>query len=494
MFLGPAFADMARPLVELTKKDAPFVWTEKHTAAVKALKHTLVNYTTLQTPDAKSPYVLRTDAPGYALGGVLEQDGKPLGFMSMKMSPAEQRYSLEFLMDFQDLKVEYRPGANSVVADALSRCPYYQPVEAETLRDAANDTTEVGNCFLVRAADEDLQESQRYTKVLTPLQEGEKDRQWKVRIGGSWWFNALQQCNELSAALTTVLNHNQQPVMAQIRGQQHEFKHVRKLLLVRIQGLWRICVPTDRVCRQHVMYQAHDHPTAGHMGVRKTYDALSRLFYWPQMRSYVNTYVESCPRCRAAKTISAKPAGLLQSLQIPNRRWAQVSLDFITALPLTDKGHDAILTLVDTISKMAHFVPTKTTATAADTLELLADRVMEPLLYPVQSEKGLVKLLEPPNRRPNGEGAPDRDKPRPQGMLEPECWDPIQEDRQAPDAEYEVEHLLGNRGEGRSEEFRVKWKGSPERAATSEPASNLTNSTNLIRAYRRRCSMKCLTI
>ncbi|CDJ53252.1 hypothetical protein EBH_0055630 [Eimeria brunetti] len=93
-------------------------------------------------------------------------------------------------------------------------------------------------------------------------------------------------------------------------------------LLHGAKGLWRICVPTDRVCRQHVMYQAYDHPTAGHMGVCKTYDMLSRLFYRPQMRSYVNT-------------------------------------------------------------------------------------VMEPLLYPFQGEKGLVKLLAPPNRRPNGEGAPD---------------------------------------------------------------------------------------
>ncbi|CDJ51174.1 hypothetical protein EBH_0000240 [Eimeria brunetti] len=186
---------------------------------------------------------------------------------------------LELLMDFQDLKVEYRQGANNVVTDTLSRCPFYQPVEAEPLRDATNDTTEVGNCFLVQATDDDLQESQRYTKALTPLQEGEKDRQRKIRGAGSWWFKALQPCNEFSTALTTVLNHNQRPVMEQIRGKQHEVK------------LTECAVSTS--CIKHMII--------------------------PQQATWV---------------------------------------------------------------------------------------VMEPLLYPVQSEKGPVKLLAPPNRRPNGEGAP----------------------------------------------------------------------------------------
>ncbi|CDJ52824.1 hypothetical protein, conserved [Eimeria brunetti] len=76
-----------------------------------------------------------------------------------------------------------------------------------------------------------------------------------------------------------------------------------------------------------------------------------------------------------------------------------------------------------------------------------------------------------------------RDKPRPQDMLEPEGWDPIQGEPQASEAEYEVEHLLDNRGEGRNEEFLVKWKGFPEGAATWEPVSNLTNCRNLVRAY-----------
>ncbi|KAL8445196.1 hypothetical protein Emed_005754 [Eimeria media] len=109
---------------------------------------------------------------------------------------------------------------------------------------------------------------------------------------------------------------------------------------------------------------AHDHPTAGRTGVHKTHDHLARFYFWPGMRAYVKTYVESCARCRAAKHISSTPQGLQQSLRIPNRRWSTVSLDFIIGLPMTPQQHDAILTMVDTVSNMAHFVSTTSTVTA----------------------------------------------------------------------------------------------------------------------------------
>ena len=125
-----------------------------------------------------------------------------------------------------------------------------------------------------------------------------------------------------------------------------------------------------------MMYHIHDHPTAGHTGVRKTYVILARQFYWPGMAKYCKAYVDSCTKCKMAKSSSRKSAGLLQSIQVPNKRWSQVSLDFITGLPKTERGHDAILTLVDSVSKMAHFIPTRSTTTAADTLELLADRLV----------------------------------------------------------------------------------------------------------------------
>ena len=51
-------------------------------------------------------------------------------------------------------------------------------------------------------------------------------------------------------------------------------------------------------------------------------------------------------------------------------------MDFITDLPLTKTGHDSILVFVDSLSKMAHFVPAKKTSTAADTVDVLADRLI----------------------------------------------------------------------------------------------------------------------
>ncbi|CDJ46320.1 Similar to Transposon MAGGYgagandpolgenehomologues, related [Eimeria brunetti] len=126
----------------------------------------------------------------------------------------------------------------------------------------------------------------------------------------------------------------------------------------------------------HVLYAHHDHVTAGHRGQKKTYKALSKHYYWPGMRTYTNAYVESCTQCRASKSLNQKPAGLLQQLLIPSRRWSHVSLDFVTDLPLTTTGHDAILVVVDSLSKMAHFIPAKKSHSAADTVELLADRVI----------------------------------------------------------------------------------------------------------------------
>ncbi len=53
------------------------------------------------------------------------------------------------------------------------------------------------------------------------------------------------------------------------------------------------------------------------------------------------------------------PAGLLQPIHIRKWKWTMISMDFITGLPMTSKKHDAIMVVIEKLSKVAHFVAVK---------------------------------------------------------------------------------------------------------------------------------------
>ena len=116
-----------------------------------------------------------------------------------------------------------------------------------------------------------------------------------VFVGDERCVEALKRCPVFSSAYMRLL---QQPdcdgVYMPVRDRDMLFKLNGALLMVQHQGAWRLCVPECPVVRQSVLYQFHDHPTAGHIGASKTYEASSRVNYWPGIRRTVQDYVESC--------------------------------------------------------------------------------------------------------------------------------------------------------------------------------------------------------
>ena len=82
------------------------------------------------------------------------------------------------------------------------------------------------------------------------------------------------------------------------------------------------------------------------------------------MRKAVQAYIQQCQSCQVNKGTSQLPIGLLQSLEIPGKRWETVTLDLITTLPVTKNGNDAIIVFVDKFSKIVHYAATTTTCTA----------------------------------------------------------------------------------------------------------------------------------
>ncbi|CAI7751507.1 unnamed protein product [Closterium sp. NIES-54] len=105
---------------------------------------------------------------------------------------------------------------------------------------------------------------------------------------------------------------------------------------------------------------------SGHLEVDKTQKLLHRHYYWPNSSNDVQRYVSSCRVCRAMKSTRQRPAGLLQPLEPPERPWQQVTMDFVTRMPAGPTGNDAVLVVVNRLTKMAHFAPFRTTITAEE--------------------------------------------------------------------------------------------------------------------------------
>jgi transposase InsO family protein len=93
----PNFSKVAKPLTDLLKKDSIFNWQLKQVEAFNSLKHSLCSNPILQYPDFTRPFILTTDASGYAIGGILSQGpvGKdlPVSYTSRILNTAEQNYS-----------------------------------------------------------------------------------------------------------------------------------------------------------------------------------------------------------------------------------------------------------------------------------------------------------------------------------------------------------------------------------------------------------------
>ena len=85
-------------------------------------------------------------------------------------------------------------------------------------------------------------------------------------------------------------------------------------------------------------------------------------------------YVRSCPDCQMMKSDNRKPAGLLQPIPIPTRKWQQITTDLLTDLP-SSEGSTAIAVFVDRLSKMVHFAPCTKEVTAQQYARLFVDHI-----------------------------------------------------------------------------------------------------------------------
>jgi Integrase zinc binding domain len=128
-------------------------------------------------------------------------------------------------------------------------------------------------------------------------------------------------------------------------------------LLYDTKGKWR--VPDGRL-RLVLMHDAHDAFLKRHVGFDKCLQDLQNSSSWPTLRRDMKEYVRTCDSYQRNKSHTQAPIGLLQPLEVPTCRLEQVALDFVVELPRKPSGHDAVLVILDRMSKVLGFCPTTT--------------------------------------------------------------------------------------------------------------------------------------
>jgi len=102
----PNYLHVARPLLDLTKKATPWIWTEAQTKAFETLKTLMCSKPILTQPQYNKPFIVHTDASAYGVGTILLQEGEinpqkpskprlhPIAYYSATFTPTERNYDI----------------------------------------------------------------------------------------------------------------------------------------------------------------------------------------------------------------------------------------------------------------------------------------------------------------------------------------------------------------------------------------------------------------
>ncbi|GJR18405.1 putative reverse transcriptase domain-containing protein [Tanacetum coccineum] len=350
------FSKIAKSMTKLTQKGIKFDWGEKEENAFQLIKQKLCSAPILALPEGSEDFVVYCDASHKGLGAVLMQREKVIAYASRQLKVHEKNYTthdlelgsvvfalkiwrhylygtrctvftdhkslqhildqkelnmrqrrwLELLSDY-DCDIRYHPGKANVVADALSRKERIEPLRVRAL------VMTIGLDLPKRILEAQL-EAQKLENLVNE------------DVGGIIRRDIPRERLEPRADGTLCLHS-------------------------------RSWIPCYGDLRSVIMHESHKSKYSIHPGSEKMYQDVKKLYWWPNMKADIATYVSKCLPCARVKAEHQRPSGLLVQPKIPEWKWDNITMDFITKLPRSSQGFDTIWVIVDRLTKSAHFLP-----------------------------------------------------------------------------------------------------------------------------------------
>ncbi|GKA65354.1 putative reverse transcriptase domain-containing protein, partial [Tanacetum coccineum] len=354
------FSKISKPMTKLTQKKLPLNGGDKQEAAFQTLKNKLCSAPILALPQGAENFIVYCDASRKGLGAVLMQNKKVIAYASRQLKIHEKNYTthdlelgamvfalkiwrhylygtkctvftdhkslqhilnqkelnmrqrrwLELLSDY-DCEILYHPGKANVVADALSRKERIKPLRVRAL---------------VMTVGLDLPK-----QILNSQTEAQKLENLKNEdVGGMIRKDIPKEKLEPHADGTLCLTGRS----------------------------WLPCYGDLRIV---IMQEPHKSKYSIHPGSEKMYQDMKKLYWWSNMKADIATYVSKCLTCSRVKARHQRPLGLLVQPEIPQWKWDNITVDFVTKLPKSLQGYNTIWVIVDRLTKSAIFVPMRET-------------------------------------------------------------------------------------------------------------------------------------
>ncbi|QRW22878.1 Transposon Tf2-7 polyprotein [Rhizoctonia solani] len=379
------FSKLAYPLYQLLRKENPWKWGAEQQESFDNLKRALIESPVLIQPDVSKEFFLECDASDYATGAILSQKGgddklHPVAFLSKSLSPAECNYDIydkELLAVIRALK-EWRHllEGSEIPVKVLTdhkNLEYFQTKRELNRRQAR---------WMGFLAD------YNYRIVYRPGSQNKKadilsrreDLKGEAKGGGEapaliapeLFISSILTDSDLNDLIRDALPDDK--TVAKILKSLEENIPVKGWSLDNGLLYYHQCiyVPNEPEIRRLVLESRHDNPSTGHPGQWRTMKLLSCHYYWSGMKQSVAKYIQACDSCIRSKHSNQAKMGLLQPIDLPRKPWEEITYDLIVGLPISE-GYDAILTVVDRLSKMVHFIPTTSKATAVDVANLFVN-------------------------------------------------------------------------------------------------------------------------
>nr|GEY15077.1 putative reverse transcriptase domain-containing protein [Tanacetum cinerariifolium] len=301
---------------KLTQKKVKFDWGEKQEAAFQIIKQKLCSASILALPEGSEDFVVYCDTSIKGLGVVLMQREKVIAYGSRQLKVHEKNYITH------DLELGAVVFALKIWRHYLYRTRCTMFIDHKTLQHIL-DQKELNmrqRRWLELLSDYDCEIRYHPGKANAHTEERKPEN---------------LKCKDVGDML--------------IENSKDPEKPRKEKLEPRMDGT--LCLnnkswlPCYGDLRTLIMHDSHKSKYSVHLGSDKMYQDMKLLYWWPNMKVDIATYVSKCLMCLKVKAEHQKPSGLLVQPKIPQWKWDNITMDFVTKLPKTQSGNDTIWTL-----------------------------------------------------------------------------------------------------------------------------------------------------